>query len=64
MNNPNLLASDSEKTLRPCGSHEEPGQRHWYKITGLPGWRREQIGIPARGQKGQNSAAPAQQTNK
>jgi hypothetical protein len=25
------------------------GKRHWLKITGLPGWKRAQLGVPAFG---------------
>ena len=25
------------------------GQRHWFRITGLPGWRRAQLGLPGLG---------------
>jgi hypothetical protein len=25
------------------------GKRHWFQITGLPGWKRAQLGVPAFG---------------
>ena len=25
------------------------GQRYWYRITGLPGWKRAELGMPAFG---------------
>jgi hypothetical protein len=25
------------------------GKRHWFQITGLPGWKRAQLGLPAFG---------------
>jgi hypothetical protein len=25
------------------------GQRHWFRTTGLPGWKRAQLGLPAYG---------------
>jgi hypothetical protein len=25
------------------------GKRHWFQITGLPGWKRAQLGMPAFG---------------
>lgn len=34
------------------GRHEhagKTGQRYWYRITGLPGWRRAQLGLPGFG---------------
>jgi hypothetical protein len=49
-------ASNSPPSLCPRAQHNEPGQRHWYKITGLPGWQRDRIGVPARGHKLQYSA--------
>jgi hypothetical protein len=26
------------------------GRRHWFRVTGLPGWRRAQLGVPAFGE--------------
>jgi len=26
------------------------GKRHWFRITGLPGWKRAQLGMPAFGE--------------
>jgi len=34
------------------GRHQHPGrtgQRHWFRITGLPGWKRAQLMMPAFG---------------
>jgi hypothetical protein len=32
------------------------GKRHWFQITGLPGWKRAQLGVPAFG--GANCTPP------
>jgi hypothetical protein len=26
------------------------GRRHWFRVTGLPGWKRAQLGMPAFGE--------------
>lgn len=39
-----VLAGQS-RTLRP----ETTFKRHWHRITGLPGWKRAQLGLPAFG---------------
>ena len=41
-------------TLEPsCGplrrNQPRSGERHWFRITGLPGWKRAQLGLPAFG---------------
>jgi hypothetical protein len=38
------------------------GKRHWFQITGLPGWKRAQLGIPAFG-KANCFPPPAAQRN-
>lgn len=31
------------------GRTRRSGQRYWFRITGLPGWRRAQLGLPGFG---------------
>jgi hypothetical protein len=31
----------------PSKQTEHSGRRHWFRITGLPGWKRAQLGLPA-----------------
>jgi len=34
----------------PARTHAgRSGKRHWFQITGLPGWKRAQLGMPAFG---------------
>jgi hypothetical protein len=34
----------------PAGTRAgRSGKRHWFQITGLPGWKRAQLGLPAFG---------------
>jgi hypothetical protein len=35
--------SDQPERLGPAGR----GPRYWYRITGLPGWKRAELGMPA-----------------
>ena len=42
---------------KPDGG-ERSGQRHWYRITGLPGWKRKQLRMPALGEGGCASPRP------
>jgi hypothetical protein len=38
------------------------GKRHWFRITGLPGWKRAQLGLPAFGDA--NSTPPPKSQSK
>ncbi|HHY87058.1 MAG TPA: hypothetical protein GYA07_16215 [Verrucomicrobia bacterium] len=52
---PDILNSDHalRSTGRGIGNTRRrqiaSGQRHWFRITGLPGWKRAQLGMPAFG---------------
>ena len=39
--------------MKPCSNDRQnrapKGPQHWYRLTGLPGWRRAQLGMPAFG---------------
>jgi len=49
------MNSASSDTGNYWGGNRRPGhrggtgQRHWFRITGLPGWKRAQLGMPAFG---------------
>jgi hypothetical protein len=41
---------DSPSNPLPAGGRAgRSGKRHWFQITGLPGWKRAQLGMPAFG---------------
>jgi len=41
---------DSASNPLPAGARTgRSGKRHWFQITGLPGWKRAQMGMPAFG---------------
>jgi len=47
----------------PAGNRAgRSGKRHWFQITGLPGWRRAQLGLPAFG-KADCSPSPGVRAN-
>jgi hypothetical protein len=48
---------------KPDGG-ERSGQRHWYRITGLPGWKRKQLRMPAFGEGGCASPRPEKTPSK
>jgi hypothetical protein len=47
--NSSLNMTTPSKPL-PMGTRPgRSGKRHWFQITGLPGWKRAQLGLPAFG---------------
>jgi hypothetical protein len=47
--NRNLGMRAPSNSLPPRKRAGRSGKRHWFQITGLPGWKRAQLGIPAFG---------------
>jgi hypothetical protein len=42
--------NDTASNPLPAASRTgRSGKRHWFQITGLPGWKRAQMGMPAFG---------------